>query len=399
MSLAQALNTKVFNHVHGNNLVYNICWEDPRIDHQMLNLGPEDNVLVITSAGCNALDYILKGCKHVYAVDMNYRQNAVLELKKAAAKLLNYEDYWQLLGEGWHPDAEKLYKEVLREAMPYDAREFWDKKIYYFKNRKRTYYMHGTSGFFARCLNRYINMKGARPIADQLLESKTIEEQQEHYAKLEKKFWTPLMKWFLNRNTTLALLGVPKSQRIQVETQYNGQICLFMKDCLEAVFCKLPISDNYFWRVYMTGHYTKDCCPEYLKEENFLKLKNGLADKVTTYSMSVEQFLRKPELSNGEKISRFILLDHMDWLANNMFELLVSEWEAILLRAADQTRILWRSGGFNTDFLEKVEIDFGKGVKEKITDHFQMHEEETARLHELDRVHTYGSFHVADLIR
>ncbi len=120
MSLATALNTKIFNHVHGNNLVYNICWEDPRIDHQMLNLGPDDNVLVITSAGCNALDYILKGCKHVYAVDMNYRQNAVLELKKAAAKLLNYEDYWQLLGEGWHPDAEKIYKEVLREAMPFD---------------------------------------------------------------------------------------------------------------------------------------------------------------------------------------------------------------------------------------------------------------------------------------
>ena len=44
MSLATALNTKIFNHVHGNNLVYNICWEDPRIDHQMLNLGPDDNV-------------------------------------------------------------------------------------------------------------------------------------------------------------------------------------------------------------------------------------------------------------------------------------------------------------------------------------------------------------------
>ena len=86
MSLSSALNTKIFNHVHGNNLVYNICWEDPRIDHQMLNLGPDDNVLVITSAGCNALDYILKGCNHVYAVDMNYRQNAVLELKKSGGE-------------------------------------------------------------------------------------------------------------------------------------------------------------------------------------------------------------------------------------------------------------------------------------------------------------------------
>ncbi len=396
MSLSEKLNSMVFCHVHGNNLVYNICWEDPRIDHQMLNLRPEDNVLVITSAGCNALDYILKGCNHVYAVDMNYRQNAVLELKKAAAKLLNYEDYWQLLGEGWHPDVDNLYKNTLRDAMPAEAQKFWDQKLYYFKNQKCPYYWHGTSGYFARCINWYLRRRGCKKPIQKLLDAKTIEEQREIYHnELEKKFWTKSLRWFLNRDTTLSLLGVPLSQRIQVEEQYNGKIALFMQDCLEAVLCELPVQDNYFWRVYVTGHYTKECCPEYLKEENFLKLKNGLADQVTTYTMSVEQFLRE----NDVNISRFILLDHMDWMANNMFECLVSEWEAILLRATQDARILWRSGGFRTDFLEKVEIDFGKGVKEKITDHFQMHDEETARLHQLDRVHTYGSFHVADLIR
>ncbi|MBO5438185.1 MAG: BtaA family protein [Thermoguttaceae bacterium] len=396
MSFSEKINSKVFRHVHGNNLVYNICWEDPRIDHEMLNLRPEDNVLVITSAGCNALDYILKGCDHVYAVDMNYRQNAVLELKKAAAKLLDYEDYWQLLGEGWHPEAKKLYRETLRDALPEESQKFWDQKLYYFQNSKVPYYWHGTAGYFARWINWYIKVSGCRKAVNELLEAKTIEEQQEIYrTKLEKKFWTRTLRWFLNRDTTLAMLGVPLSQRIQVESQYEGQIALFMQDCLEAVFCKLPIHDNYFWHVYMTGHYTKTCCPEYLTEENFLKLKNGMADNVTTYTASVEQFL----LEHDVEISRFILLDHMDWLANNMFERLVGEWEAILKRAAADTRILWRSGGFRTDFLEKVEIDFGKGVKEKITDHFKMYPEETARLHELDRVHTYGSFHVADLIR
>ncbi len=396
MSLSEKLNSMVFRHVHGNNLVYNICWEDPRIDHKMLNLRPEDNVLVITSAGCNALDYILNGCNHVYAVDMNYRQNAVLELKKAAAKLLNYEDYWQLLGEGWHPDVDNLYKNALRDAMPTEAQKFWDKKLYYFKNQKCPYYWHGTSGYFARCINWYLRRRGCKKIIQKLLDAKTIEEQREIYHnELEKKFWTKSLRWFLNRDTTLSMLGVPLSQRIQVEKQYNGKIALFMQDCLEAVLCELPIQDNYFWRVYVTGRYTKECCPEYLKEENFLKLKNGLADQVTTYTMSVEQFLR----DNDVNISRFILLDHMDWLANNMFERLIGEWEAILMRATQDARIMWRSGGFQTDFLEKVEIDFGKGVKEKITDHFQVHDKETAELHKFDRVHTYGSFHVADLIR
>ena len=38
---------------------------------------------------------------------------------------------------------------------------------------------------------------------------------------------------------------------------------------MEAVFAKLPFVDNYFWRVYITGSYTPDCCPEYLKPANF----------------------------------------------------------------------------------------------------------------------------------
>ncbi len=47
----------IFDAVHRQNLVYNQCWEDPAVDQAALRLRPEDRVLVITSAGCNALDY------------------------------------------------------------------------------------------------------------------------------------------------------------------------------------------------------------------------------------------------------------------------------------------------------------------------------------------------------
>ncbi|MCA9161300.1 MAG: DUF3419 family protein, partial [Planctomycetales bacterium] len=76
MPLSNWISGRVFKFVHGNNLVYNTCWEDPRLDRQALELTSSDRVLVITSAGCNALDYALTGPAHVYAVDMNPRQNA-----------------------------------------------------------------------------------------------------------------------------------------------------------------------------------------------------------------------------------------------------------------------------------------------------------------------------------
>ncbi len=56
MTIRDWLSECFFELVHCNNLVYNTCWEDPRLDRVALSLTPDDNVLVITSAGCNALD-------------------------------------------------------------------------------------------------------------------------------------------------------------------------------------------------------------------------------------------------------------------------------------------------------------------------------------------------------
>src|SRR5262249_16870849 len=88
------------NVVHGRNILYNQCMEDPRVDGVALKLTDQDRVVVITSAGCNALDYALAGAGHVHAVDMNSRQNALLELKLAGARSLEYEDFFSLFGGG-----------------------------------------------------------------------------------------------------------------------------------------------------------------------------------------------------------------------------------------------------------------------------------------------------------
>ena len=84
VSLNDWFDRRLFELVHRHNLVYNTCWEDPRLDRVALDLGPDDTLLVVTSAGCNVLDYALTGPRRIHAVDMNPRQNALLELKLAA---------------------------------------------------------------------------------------------------------------------------------------------------------------------------------------------------------------------------------------------------------------------------------------------------------------------------
>ena len=394
MAFLEWVNRRIFTTVHGNNLVYNTCWEDPRLDREALQFGPDDNVLVITSAGCNALDYALAGPNQVNAVDMNPRQNALLDLKMSGIRNLDFEDFFTMFGEGRLPGVKEIYQQKLRAELPAWSADFWDKRIKWFDNPRKTFYYRGTSGAVARLVKTYTdNVIRVRPHLDSLLNAQSVEEQKTIYeTHLKKKFWSGLMKFAMNRDTTMSMLGVPKAQRKQIETQYNGGLVKFIQDCMESVFVELPMKDNYFWRVYMNGSYSRDCCPEYLKPDNFEALKSGLVDRITTHTDSVQGFLEKYD----GQISRYILLDHMDWLSDQFFPLLESEWQAIVDRAAPGARIIWRSGGLRTDFIDEVKVN-RNGEIQKVSPMLSYDEPLAQRLHEIDRVHTYGSFYIAEL--
>ena len=104
MILRKWLHGVWFNLLYSKNLIYNTCWEDPCLDRAALNLGEDDTVLVITSAGCNTLDYALLGPQHIYAVDMNPRQNALVELKLAGIHHLDFDTFFAMFGRGHLPE-------------------------------------------------------------------------------------------------------------------------------------------------------------------------------------------------------------------------------------------------------------------------------------------------------
>lgn len=64
----------------------------------------------------------------------------------------------------------------------------------------------------------------------------------------------------------------------------------FIEDCLDYVFTKLSLKDNYFYHLYLLGSYSPTCSPEYLQESNFQILKDRV-DRITTHNKSVLEFL------------------------------------------------------------------------------------------------------------
>jgi S-adenosylmethionine-diacylglycerol 3-amino-3-carboxypropyl transferase len=202
-----------------------------------------------------------------------------------------------------------------------------------------------------------------------------------------------MIRFAMRRDVTLSLLGVPRAQRRQIDECYPGGILQFVMDRVEAVFTKIPLKDNYAWRVYLTGQYSPDACPEYLKPENFERLKAGVADQVTTHTNTVQGFLEQTD----KPITRFVLLDHMDWLSKDPTKrILTAEWQAILDKAAPNARVLWRSAGLDGTFINPIEV-YVNGQKKKLGDILVYNEALAHELHAKDRVHTYGSFCIADI--
>lgn len=402
MVLSEQLSRTWFRFVHGRNIVYNQCWEDPQLDRQALQLTPEHRLVVITSAGCNALDYALAGTGHVHAVDMNPRQNALLELKLAAARELNYDTYFELFGRGRMPRWKQIYPAHIRPYLSTEARSFWDRHgdLFDGSSGRKSFYFRGTSGTFAWLVNSYIDhVLKMRDAVNALLSAQTLEQQRDIYQqyKLAEKLWRPLIRFALRRDITLALLGVPRAQRRQLDTQYPGGILQFVMDRVEAVFTHIPLRNNYFWRVYMTGEYSRDCCPEYLKESNFCQLREiASSDRVTTHSQSLQDFLRRqPDRS----IDRFVLLDHMDWLTRDPArKALTEEWQAIIKSAAPSSRVIWRSAGLQGEFVNSLKVRTSSGRVKEVGEFLHYHRELAQSLHARDRVHTYGSFCIADLV-
>jgi S-adenosylmethionine-diacylglycerol 3-amino-3-carboxypropyl transferase len=390
-NLRERVDQRIFDAIWSRNLVYNTCWEDPAVDREALALGPDDTVLVITSAGCNALDYALSGPRRIHCIDANPRQNALLELKLAGIRALDFDDFFALFGSGRHPGFETLYRTHLRAQLTPFAQTWWDARTHWFTSRRGSFYFHGLSGLVARSVRMLLRTRPRLHAATlDLLDARDLAEQQRIYdERVAPALWNRAVNWTLSRRFLMNLLGVPGAQRRLVEAEHADGVAGFIRDSVQYVFRQLPLAQNYFWRVYLTGGYTRDCCPDYLKEANFARLKAGLVDSIVMHTTTVTTFLERTD----ERITRFVLLDHMDWMGGSQPAALDREWEAILARAAPRARVILRSAQQRPAWLDAVRVGIGQRPLREI---LRFHDGLAESLQPRDRVHTYAGFVIAD---
>lgn len=337
-----------FKFLHSQFLIYTISWEDVLVDKELLELNDQSNMLMITSAGCNALEYLLYEPHSIHCVDVNPNQTAVLELKLALINQGSYSNFFSFFGDG----KSKLHKEVysrLRSALSEPSQLIWDKSIVFFKPDGRGFFLQGGSGMFARFLNHSLLKKGLKESVHNLIKEPDKNVRETLFEDIEKKLWSGFDQYLWKTSGLLSLAGVPKSQ-LKAAGDLNG----FMREALRDVFVTQHAKNNPYWRLYIEGSYQQEYLPDYLKKRNFELLKNR-TNKITFETTNLIDHL----INTDSKYSHFVLLDHMDWLVEKHKDLLENQWEAIISNSSPNAKILFRTAHSNIDFISNV-------VKEKI---------------------------------
>eukprot|EP00195_Chlamydomonas_chlamydogama_P005703 CAMPEP_0202899678 /NCGR_PEP_ID=MMETSP1392-20130828/7850_1 /ASSEMBLY_ACC=CAM_ASM_000868 /TAXON_ID=225041 /ORGANISM="Chlamydomonas chlamydogama, Strain SAG 11-48b" /LENGTH=653 /DNA_ID=CAMNT_0049585927 /DNA_START=166 /DNA_END=2127 /DNA_ORIENTATION=- len=365
--------------------LYTQSWEDPDPDMEVMDINPKDTVLTLTSGGCNALNLILHGAAEVVSVDCNPAQSALLELKSVAIQQLEYEDMWQLFGEGVHSRIEELYERKLSPFLSQTSNNFWSKRLWYFKHG--LYYQGGMGKlcWVLQCLAAFLGMSKT---VKRLANAPTLEEQKKlwdsnslvYFIKHGPKF----LVWLFCKMVALLLFnkvvlwfggGVPVKQYKLIKAD-GIPIEKYIARTLDGVAENSHLrKQNYFYYNCMTGKFLRDNCPAYLREANFAKLKAGDIDKLTVATGTFLDELR------ARKYTKVILMDHVDWLDMDHAKVVA---DTLAQQVLPGGIVIWRSAALCPPYAELIK-KAGFDVK-CISRADQGY---------MDKVNMYSSFYVA----
>ncbi len=373
--------------------VYNQIWEDPRVDVQALELNEHSRILTISSGGCNALNYLIENPHSVTAVDLNRHHIYLLNLKIAALKFLpSHTKFFNFFGFGRNENNVADYQKYIAPNLDAETKCFWENNTFFGKmlygkriNFFQTggLYEHSRNGYFLRFFHRAARLFGGKP--EEILKAQTPQEQEILYQKYIAPFFDSfLIKIIGKLPITMFGLGVPPQQYEELKKDLHDGVNIIdiYRERTKRLAVGFPIDDNYFaWQAFARKYDTEHrrAIPDYLKAENYEKLKTN-ANKISTKIGSVTEEIKK---SPENTFNSFVFLDAQDWMNA---EMLTELWTAIAEKGEPNSRIIFRTASA----FSPIETNLPKPLREK----FYYEENLSKEFFKQDRAAIYGGFHL-----
>ncbi|KAJ7733754.1 hypothetical protein DFH07DRAFT_132329 [Mycena maculata] len=342
-------------HKEFRTFIYSFTWEDPFEDMKHLQLSSKDSMFVITSAGDNALHYaVASGPQRIHCVDMNPCQGHLMELKLAAIKCLEYEDFFALFGQGRHPNFRRLLDSKIAPHLSSSAYQFWRINADSFSS---SFYLRGYSGWALRLAKFIFKLAGVSKDIQLLCSADTLQQQKEVWTnKIRPVVLNPVVVTLL-KNPVFCwnALGVPLNQRKMLLDE--GGVFEFIRDTLDPLAtAHLFKNDNYFYLLGLLGHYTPESCPQYLTRAGFDKLKANNGQALDAFRLHTDSIVNVLNGLSDWSLTRALIMDHLDWFTPGSTEV-DGEVSELYRALAPGGSVFWRSAArkpwYNVNFERK----------------------------------------------
>ena len=348
-------------------IAYSTCWEDFETINNALQINEKDRLISISSAGCNVLNALLFSPKKILAIDFNPYQNHLLELKIESIKNLNYEEFIELIGVKESKNRNKIYKKI-RKKLSKNSQEFWNKNT---KLIQKGIMYNGKQEKYIKLIGRILRSFKGNKIFEEFLQLKKIEQQKQYFNLYFKGFiWNSFFRFLYSKPVML----VAKDKLVLNQIDDNSYHIKFKKRTEHAIK-NIPVYKNPFASLALRGKYLDErFYPDYLKKENFEKLKNNV-DRIEIKNSNIADLLKKQPKNSYTKIN---LSNSLDWITPEEFEDALKEVARVL---KDKGRFCY----FNTLINRKIPNSI-KNIKSK--------KEKADKLLKKDRSFLYGNFEI-----
>lgn len=272
-------------------LIFTQNWEDPESDRKALRISHGDSMMTITSGGCNSLEFLCYDPEIIYAVDINPSQSFLLEIKIAAMKTLNYDQFIGFLGLLPSDNRIEQYQNI-RNFLSEDAAQFWDHQLTIIE---KGFLIRGRYENFVKYVGKLIQFIQGRKRVRGLFTNETLDRQKEFY----DTFWDTkrtrlIFNLFFNKHI-LARKGL-KADYFHFDDGSASFAESFFKKFSHAAR-DIPVDGNYFLQLYLMGKYRSlQEAPRYLQKEHYEMIKSRVSririvtDDAKKWLMSMPDF-------------------------------------------------------------------------------------------------------------
>jgi S-adenosylmethionine-diacylglycerol 3-amino-3-carboxypropyl transferase len=266
-----------------DDLIFTVSWEDPELDRQAFGGAPGQRIATVGSGGCNALTFLLDDPAEVYAFDYNQTQVWLLELKKAAFRVLTHPQLLEFFGVTRSNNVHALFQR-LKPALPGPARAYFEDSPHLLRNGLLG---HGRYERFVAAFRRALRLlQGTRKIHE-LLTAKSAAAQSAFYDTVwNTPQWRLLFTLFFNRYV-LARRGLAADYFHFADSSMS--FAHSFEQRTKLALTTLPAHQNPFIAYYLCGAFTTQSLPLYLRAEHFDTIRNRI-DRLSVTQLDVREF-------------------------------------------------------------------------------------------------------------